>query len=114
MDLLDENIKSSLLGFWNRYDDYKEANYANSQHYLDLLKNILLANSSNYALTVVKDNKVLSQEAEKARNHMKEVNTILVAIGFREVGNRSSKFKMKQFKDEIEKITSDMRNELDY
>ena len=64
-------------------------------------------------MNIVKDNKVLSQQAENARNHMEEVNTILVAIAFREVGNRSSKFQMRQFKNEIEKITSDMRNELD-
>ena len=44
---------------------------------------------------------------------MEEVNSFLVALGFREVGNRSSKIKMKQFKNEIEKINSDMRNELD-
>lgn len=112
INLLDEQIKSTLLEFWSSYDDYKESNYANSQHYWDVLKNILLKNSGNYALKVVKSNEVLSQEAEKTRNHREEVNSVLVAIGFREVGNRGSKFRMKQFKDEIEKITSDMRSEL--
>ena len=111
--LLDENIKSALLEFWNIYDDYKEGNYANSQHYWDILKTIVVANPSNYALSVIKDNKVLSQEAENARNYMEEVNTTLVAIGFRERGNRTSKFRMKQFRNEIEKIISNMRKELD-
>jgi hypothetical protein len=113
IELMDESIKSSLLEFWNSYNDYKEANYANSQHYWDLIKSILLTNSSNYALKVVKENEVLSLKAEKARNHMEEVNTVLVAIGFREVGNRGSQFRMKQFKNEIKKIISDMRNKLD-
>lgn len=111
--LLDPKIKNSLLDFWNSYDDYKEGNYANSQHYWDLIKTILIENPSNYALKVIRDNEVLSKEAEEARNHMEEVNTLLVAIGFREVGTRSSKYRMKQLKSEIEKIISDMRSELD-
>ena len=42
--LLDETIKSSLLEFWNNYDDWYEGHYANKQHYWDLIKTGLMEN----------------------------------------------------------------------
>jgi len=114
--LLDENIKSSLLDFWRGYSDYYEADFANKQHYWDLVKSSVVSSESKVSplsMDIFKDNNPLLEEAEKSRNHMKEVHSILFAIAFRESGNKWSKNRMKHFKNEIEKIKSAILKELD-
>ena len=114
--LLDENIKSSLLNFWKEYSDYYESDFANKQHYWDLIKSSVVSSESKvspYSYDIFKDNNQLIEEAEKSRDYMKEVHSVLFAIAFRESGNWWSKNRMKHFKNEIEKIKSAMLKELD-
>ena len=111
-----EDIKSSLLDFWREYSDYYESDFANKQHYWDLLKSSVVSSESKvspYSLDIFKDNNQLFEEAEKSRDYMKEVHSILFAIAFRESGNRWSKNRMKHFTNEIEKIKTAMIKELD-
>ena len=114
--LLDENIKSSLLNFWKEYSDYYESDFANKQHYWDLIKSSVVSSESKvspYSYDIFKDNNQLIEEVEKSRDYMKEVHSVLFAIAFRESGNRWSKNRMKHFKNEIEQIKSAMLKKLD-
>lgn len=105
--LIDENIKGMLLDFWWEYADYYESDFANKQHYWDLLKNTISSSESKvstYSLDVFKDNPALFNEAEVSRNYKSEIHGILFALAFREQGNKTSKYKMAKFKSEIESI----------
>lgn len=112
--LLDEDIRNELLDFWNSYDDFYESDFANKEHYYNVIEDISLREGATtyYIRGILNKEHHLMKEVEKSRNYTKEVRSIFALLFWRKWGNAAAKQKLTQFKDEIENLILMMQKEI--
>ena len=114
VNLLHEDIRQELLALWNSFDDYYEGDYANKEHYWDIIENAVFQ-TPGVTLSLqdlVKDNEKLTRELAPHKNEIKTVDITVFAFQWLIIGNNGGKRRMNINKEDIKSISDKIKSKL--